>query len=109
MGIFDNKVIQPKSMCTCGGKCPRCQTTDHLIDILNIQTKLKISQPDDPLEKEADRVAEHIVGMNYKDSKTKFGNKNKGKETINRKCSKCEEEDNDDKEEELIQISRKSK
>ncbi len=59
------------------------------------------------MESEADRVAEHIVGMNYKHSKTKFGNKNKGKETINRKCSKCEEEDNDDKEK-PIQISRKS-
>ena len=45
--------------------------------------------------------------MNDKHNYTKFGNKNKEKEKINRKCSNCEEEDYDDKEK-PIQISRKS-
>ena len=79
----------------------------NLTVIPNIQTKLKVSQPDDPFEREADNIAEQIVGMNNKDSKAKFDNKNKRKEIINRKCSKCEKEDDDDKEE-LIPISRKS-
>ena len=46
--------------------------------------------------------------MNYKHIKKKSDNKNKSKETINRKCSKCEEENNNDDKKELIQINRKS-
>ena len=93
-------------MCTCGGKCPKCKAADHLADISKIQMKLKISQPNDSLEKEADRVAEQIVGTNYINSNIQADNKNKGNETQNRKCSKCKEE-NEDKEE-PIQISRKN-
>ena len=96
VGIFDTeKVIQRKPIPSYNGKYSRSRPVDHLTAIPNIQTKLKISQPNDPLEKEADRVAEQIVGTNYINSNAKFGNKNKGKETINRKCSKCEKEDDD--------------
>ncbi|NIR58140.1 MAG: DUF4157 domain-containing protein [Gammaproteobacteria bacterium] len=43
----------PASACACGGGCPRCRS--------GIQTKLAVSVPGDPLEREADRVAERIV------------------------------------------------
>lgn len=41
--------------CACGGGCPRCQ------EELGIQTKLKISEPGDKYEQEADRMAEWIM------------------------------------------------
>ena len=55
--IFDtDKIIQRKQKCSCEEKCPKCIEADHRINLANIQTKLKISQQDDPLEKEADRI-----------------------------------------------------
>jgi hypothetical protein len=98
------KIIQRKAKCTCGGKCEKCKAEDRLLHIPNIQTKLKISQPGDPLEKEADRVAEQIFSTNH--TNRKAGNKNKGKETIDRKCSKCE--DHDDTKDKPIQIRSNS-
>lgn len=47
-----NLYIQSKPICPCGGGCPRC-----------IQAKLNVSQPGDPYEQEADRVAEKIMRM----------------------------------------------
>jgi hypothetical protein len=47
-----------KSACACGGGCPNCQAEN-----LKIQPKLRISQPNDPYEKEADRVAEQVMRM----------------------------------------------
>jgi hypothetical protein len=43
--------------CACGGGCPRCQ------DELGIQTKLKISEPGDRYEQEADRIADEVMRM----------------------------------------------
>jgi hypothetical protein len=43
--------------CACGGGCPRCQ------DELGIQTKLKISEPGDKYEQEADRMADEVMRM----------------------------------------------
>jgi len=43
--------------CACGGGCPRCQ------DELGIQTKLKISEPGDRYEQEADRTADEVMRM----------------------------------------------
>jgi Domain of unknown function (DUF4157) len=43
--------------CACGGGCPRCQ------DELGIQTKLKISEPGDKYEQEADRIADEVMRM----------------------------------------------
>jgi len=47
--------IQRKSICPCDGGCPRC--------IPSIQASLKIGQPDDQYEQEADRVAERVMRM----------------------------------------------
>jgi len=43
--------------CACGGGCPRCQ------DKQGIQTKLKISEPGDKYEQEADRIADEVMRM----------------------------------------------
>ncbi|HBB31135.1 MAG TPA: hypothetical protein DDZ80_08865 [Cyanobacteria bacterium UBA8803] len=43
--------------CACGGGCPRCQ------EKLGIQTKLKISEPGDKYEQEADRIADEVMRM----------------------------------------------
>jgi hypothetical protein len=107
ISIFDtDKIIQRKPKCTCGGKCSNCKAADDITNIPNIQMKFKISQLDDPLEREADRIAEKIVDTNYMNSNIQSDNKNKGNKTLNRKCSKCKEEDED--KEKPIQISRKT-
>jgi Domain of unknown function (DUF4157) len=43
--------------CACGGGCPRCQ------DELGMQTKLKISEPGDKYEQQADRIADEVMRM----------------------------------------------
>jgi len=47
--------IQRKPTCPCGGGCPKCE--------LSIQPKLKINEPGDKYEQEADRVAEQVMRM----------------------------------------------
>lgn len=60
------------------------QAVERLIKSRTLQTKLRIGQPDDIYEKEADRVAEEVMLMTC----------NQGDEEceIKRKCPKCEEE-----------------
>lgn len=43
--------------CACGGGCPRCK------DELGIQTKLKIGEPGDKYEQQADRIADEVMRM----------------------------------------------
>ena len=43
--------------CACGGGCPRCK------EELGIQTKLKISEPGDKYEQQADRIADEVMRM----------------------------------------------
>ena len=50
-----NIYIQRKSICVCGGGCPRCLGV--------IQSKLAIGQSNDIYEQQADRVADQIVRM----------------------------------------------
>jgi GH24 family phage-related lysozyme (muramidase) len=66
-------------ICPCGGGCPRCE----------IQPKLKVGQPGDPFEQEADRVAEQIMRI--------------PSDTIQRKCSRYQMED-----EENVKIHKKT-
>ncbi len=47
--------IQSKPLCPCGGGCPRCSGV--------IQAKLKIGQPNDIYEQEADRIADQVMRM----------------------------------------------
>lgn len=53
-GGFPVPFIQRKPSCACGGGCPRCK--EH-----PAQNKLRISQPGDRNEREADRLAEQVV------------------------------------------------
>jgi hypothetical protein len=43
--------------CACGGGCPRCKES------LLLQTKLKINEPGDRYEQEADRIADQVMRM----------------------------------------------
>jgi len=48
-------LIHPKAGCACGGGCPRCQAKN------TTQTKLKISDPGDQYEREADQIAQQVL------------------------------------------------
>lgn len=54
---FPVSVIQRKPNCPCGGRCPRCKSE------LAIQTKLRIGEPGDQYEQEADRIADQVMRM----------------------------------------------
>jgi Domain of unknown function (DUF4157) len=56
-------IIQRKSTCACGGGCPSCKAgpeTDEAKTSM-LQKKLSIGASNDPLEQEADRVADQVV------------------------------------------------
>lgn len=63
-------------------------------DAKSIQAKLKVSQPNDPYEIEADRVASQIMRMPAPDISS-------SDPQIQRKCSSCDMEEDD------LKISRK--
>jgi hypothetical protein len=66
----------------------------------NIQTKLKVSQPGDLHEQEADKVAEQIMKMSRNSNDSPITSSDYTR--IDRKCKSCEEE-----EENRMKISRK--
>lgn len=51
--------------CACGGGCPRCRDKQDAaparMPTRRMQTKLRLGRVDDPLEQEADRVAEQVL------------------------------------------------
>jgi hypothetical protein len=72
-----------------------------------LQTKLKVSHPSDPLEQEADRVANEIMGISSEGATFQIQKSSNHK--LNRKCSACQirqKMDEDDKEKNL-KIRRK--
>jgi len=71
----------------------------------NIQTKLKISQPGDRYEKEADRVADQILQMPVSDSDLNSSYK---ESHLHQKCSNCQMKESDGEEKDKLKISRKS-
>lgn len=77
--VNQNQIIQTKPICPCGGGCPGC-----------IQAKLKVSQPDDKYEQEADRIAEQVLRM--------------PSNQVSRKCTSCEMKEEDEE----IKIHRKA-
>jgi len=50
-----NPLWLQRKACNCGGSCPRCQSEARL------QPKLKISEPGDRYEQEADRIADQVM------------------------------------------------
>lgn len=53
--------LQRKSACTCGGGCPRCNAAAEADETTKLQKKLNIGASNDPLEQEADRVADQVM------------------------------------------------
>jgi outer membrane protein OmpA-like peptidoglycan-associated protein len=53
-GTFAGTPIYPKASCACGGGCPACQSRSN---------DLKVSQPNDPAEIEADQIADKVMRM----------------------------------------------
>ncbi|MCP4401366.1 MAG: DUF4157 domain-containing protein [bacterium] len=79
-------VLQRKPLCPCDGGCPRCTPI--------IQPKLKIGQPNDKYEQEADRVAEQVM-MPEPWLSLSVGDSSKITPLIQRQESLEEEEDED--------------
>lgn len=69
-----------------------------------IQTKLKISQPGDMYEQEADRIAEHVMRMSAPSQSNPTVTKDEKR--IDRKCAACEMKK--EEEEEKMTVRRKS-
>jgi outer membrane protein OmpA-like peptidoglycan-associated protein len=86
-------------------KCKSCIEEDenknkNITKKLNVQTKLRLGEPGDIYEQEADRVAEQVMRI-FVNSEVNTTNQEK----INRKCSSCKEEEKEDQEK--MKISRK--
>jgi len=71
-----------EASCSCGGGCPSCQAKSH---------NLKISQPNDPAEIEADRIADRVMQMPVGDGKPVHRSVNSGN-AIHRGRETCEDE-----------------
>jgi hypothetical protein len=80
---FSTPTIQRKASCACGGGCPACQAKSN---------DLRISQPNDPTEIEADQIANRVMRMRAVEPRP-VTRPNSDSGTIQRKCSECEDED----------------
>jgi hypothetical protein len=85
---FSWPTIFRKAACSCGGDCPACQASSR---------NLRISQPNDPAEIEADQVADRVMRMPVDNAKPKSNFLNTSI-TIHRKCDACEEEQEEEAE-----------
>lgn len=87
------QTLQRKPNCPCGGGCPGCQQLKS-----PIQTKLKIGEPNDPFEQEADRVADQVMRMPVPRLFSSLGDSSLANRTITRSgtiqrvCVPCSEE-----------------
>lgn len=90
--FFAQSSIFLKASCPCGGGCPTCQA----------KAKLNISQPNDPAEVEADQIADRVMRISVdgdakrKNAKSQLSNSFESSNKIQRKCSACQEEDEDE-------------
>jgi hypothetical protein len=71
------------------------------------QPKLKISEPGDEYEQEADRVAEQVMRMSSSSSDHISSTVSNDEELIDRKCSACEMKEKKEEDEKQLNISRK--
>jgi len=69
--------LQRKAACACGGGCPGCQAKS---------SDLKVSQPNDPAEIEADQIADKVMRMPIGEGKP-VANKDKDSSTLHRKAN----------------------
>ena len=75
--------IQRKASCACGGGCSGCQAKD---------SGLKVSQPSDPAEIEADQMADKVMRMPDNQSLPLINHQSPS-DGIHRKCEECENEE----------------
>lgn len=75
--------LQRKASCACGGGCPACRDKSG---------GLSISKPSDPAEIEADAIADRVMRMPA-GANTPKANHTGSANSIQRKCSACEDED----------------
>lgn len=76
-------LIARKASCACGGSCPKCKAAANGI---------KVSQPNDPAEIEADQIADTIMRKPLRDTISVADQKNDGS-AIQRKCKSCEDDE----------------
>ena len=88
---FSSALIQRKASCACGGGCPVCQARAN---------NLKVSQPNDPAEIEADQIADKVMRMPA-GAETPAVSRANSATSIQRKCSACVEEEESIKREPL--------
>lgn len=86
-------LVQRKPACACGGGCPRCQATTSNPTTSN----LKIGEPDDPYEREADAVAERV--MRLSDAEVR---RSPAGPLLQRACVGCEEGEGEEEEEGML-------
>ena len=77
-------LLRAKTSCACGGGCPSCQASTG---------KLKVSQPNDAAEIEADAIADRVMRMPAGAEVTNPTNHIDSTNGIHRKCNACEEEE----------------
>ncbi|MDK2745520.1 MAG: DUF4157 domain-containing protein [Nitrospira sp. BO4] len=82
--MHDQLQIQRKSSCPCGGGCPSCQAKSN---------DLKISQPNDAAEIEANAIADRVMRMPAGAEALNPTNHVDPTTGIHRKCGVCEEEE----------------
>jgi len=103
--------IKNNSLCSCEGNCPRCRinndNTNHVPSV--IQAKLKVSQPSDEYEQEADMVAEKVMSISSSQvSNLQIKDSDDENYKIDRKYKSCED-DGDGNKENLKEIHIKRK
>ena len=79
-----NPTLYRKSSCACGGGCPSCQSNS---------SGLKISQPSDAAEIEADQIADRVMRMPAGTETATPTNQIDPGNSINRKCDACDDEE----------------
>jgi hypothetical protein len=68
------------------------QVVERLIRSGTIQTKLRVSNPSDAYEQEADRVAEQVMRMSLQEEEV-LSIPSINEEKVNRKCKSCQDEE----------------
>ncbi len=82
---YSAPAIFRKASCACGGGCPSCQANS---------SSLKISQPTDAAEIEADQIADRVMRMPAREEAAAVRASNPGN-TLHRKCDVCEDEEDE--------------
>ena len=75
--------LQRKAACPCGGGCPGCQANSN---------DLKVSQPNDPAEIEANNIADRVMRMPAQET-VPVSSSSHSAGIIQRKCDSCKDDE----------------